>query len=133
MGVRPLALLAVASLLLVACQGGPPAPSDPEVARGRLLYAQVCQQCHGDASTGAGRIPTAPPHSPEGHTWHHADGQIVDIVLGRFDFPGRTMPSFAGLVTEQDVQAILAYLKTNWTEEQRSFQAEASRNWEKTH
>ena len=73
----------------------------------------------------------APIHGPSGHTWHHADSQLVDIVLGRLSYLARTMPSYEATLSEKDVLAILAYLKTNWPPEQRAFQEEASRNWEK--
>ncbi|MBI4236620.1 MAG: cytochrome c [Chloroflexi bacterium] len=124
----PWAPLVAAALLLAAC-GGPradPAPAE----KGRALYTAICQACHGDAATGAGGVPPAPSHGVDGHTWHHADGQIVEIVLGKFNYPGRVMPSFAGQLSEEEVRAVLAYLKTNWLPEQRAFQEEVSRNWE---
>ena len=40
------------------------------------------------------------------------------------------MPSFEGQLTEEQVWAVLAYLKTNWTPQQRASQAEVTRNWE---
>jgi mono/diheme cytochrome c family protein len=33
------------------------------------------------------------------------------------------MPAFAGQLSEQEVEAILAYIKTWWTDEQRAAQA----------
>jgi mono/diheme cytochrome c family protein len=36
------------------------------------------------------------------------------------------MPAFEGILTADDVAAILAYLKTWWTDEQREFQAEVT-------
>ena len=39
------------------------------------------------------------------------------------------MPSFAGILNEDKVEAILAYLKTDWTEKQRATQAEETENW----
>ena len=97
---------------------------------GISLYAENCQGCHGDAKTGQGAIGDAAVHGPEGHTWHHADGQLTEIILGQLDYPGRTMPSFADTLEEEDVAAILDYFKTNWEADQLVFQAEASRNWE---
>jgi mono/diheme cytochrome c family protein len=72
----------------------------------------------------------APSHGPGGHTWHHADTQIADIILGRAEYPGRTMPSFAGRLSEAEVEALLAHLKGGWTGEQRTAQAEVTRQWE---
>ena len=94
--------------------------------RGRTLYEGSCSQCHEAADNGTGRL--APPHGPQGHTWHHPNGEIIDIVLGRLDYPGRAMPSFQGKLSEEEVLAILAYLKTNWTPEQREFQEAVTRD-----
>ncbi len=96
--------------LVTGCTKG--LPSNPESGvRGRTLYGEFCQSCHGDAVTGDQAIPGAPPHGPQGHTWHHEDGQLEAIFLGEFDYPGRAMPAFQGVLTEEDVRAILAYLK----------------------
>jgi mono/diheme cytochrome c family protein len=38
------------------------------------------------------------------------------------------MPTFKEQLTEEDVAAILAYIKTWWTEEQRQFQARITRD-----
>lgn len=122
-------LLLGGALLLGACTSF--SRSDLAQAElGSAVYAQRCQVCHGDAATGKGAIPTAPTHGFEGHTWHHADGQIVQIVTGEFQYPGRTMPSFGGILSEEEVRAVLAYLKTTWLPEQQAFQAEVSQNWE---
>ena len=117
------------SLLVIGCSAGE--QGDDLAAQGEQLYAQDCQSCHGDAATGVGRLTVlVPSHGPGGHTWHHADGQIVDIVLGQFTYPGREMPSFAGTLTEEQVEAILAYIKLGWNEEMREYQAQVSRGWE---
>ena len=96
---------------------------------GASIYARHCQTCHGDAATGEGAVADAPTHGPEGHTWHHADGQLADNILGRFTFPGKTMPSFEGILTEKKVADVLAFLKKGWEPQQVEFQAEVSRNW----
>lgn len=101
--------------------------ADPE--RGAAIYAANCQICHGDAATGRQAGLNTPTHGPEGHTWHHADGQLVQIIYGRLDFPGRSMPSFEGILSEAEVLNVLAYLKSGWGAEQRRFQTEASENW----
>lgn len=114
---------------VTACATG--AGSGPgHVEHGQHLYAQQCASCHGDAATGRGAVPPAPNHGPEGHTWHHADGDLAGIILGRLDYPSRSMPSFAGKLTEADVAAVLAHIKAGWTEAQRTQQAELSRRWE---
>lgn len=127
--LRPAFVAAVLIVATASCtfEAG---SNDAEVQRGQSLYAENCQVCHGDAATGEGGIVNAPVHGPDGHTWHHADGQLTDIILGRLNFPGRTMPSFEGTLSEEDVYAILAFFKSNWESDQLAFQAEVSMNWE---
>jgi mono/diheme cytochrome c family protein len=80
-----------------------------------------------------------PLHNTIGHTWHHSDRQLTDMVLngsaemgemmrrmmGSEDTP--RMPAFKDTLTEEEVGAILAYIKTWWTEEQREWQAQVTR------
>lgn len=83
--------------------------------------------------TGEGRddgFSLAPIHGPEGHTWHHADGQLLDLIQGRSTYPDRTMPKFEGVLSDADVNAVVEFLKLGWTEEQLTFQREVSANWE---
>lgn len=122
------AFFALAGLTACADRGE---SGTPDAARGAGIYADKCQVCHGDAATGRQAAPNTPTHGPEGHTWHHADGQLVQIILGRLDFPGKTMPPFEGELSESDVLDVLEHLKSNWPAEQRQFQAEASENWQK--
>ena len=124
------AALGIGLTALVGCSGDPSSEGTALVEEGKRLYAANCQSCHGDAPTGEGRIDSAPSHGPSGHTWHHADGLLEHIILGEFDYPGRTMPSFADSLSEEEVGAVIAYIKTGWSEEQRAAQEVASRNWE---
>ncbi len=120
--------LTTVALLVIGCAAG---EREVDLAQGEQFYAQNCQLCHGDAATGAERLTALiPSHGPGGHTWHHADGQIIDIVLGRFTYPGQEMPSFAGTLTEEQVVAILVYIKLGWSEEMLEFQAGVSKGWE---
>lgn len=108
---------------------------EQQLARGEELYRANCQSCHGDARTGAGALPGVPMHGPEGHTWHHSDRNLKEIIL---DGPGETgemmrrmmgvpestprMPAWRGTLSEEEVDAILAYIKQGWTPQQRDFQ-----------
>ncbi|GBD10570.1 hypothetical protein HRbin23_00214 [bacterium HR23] len=127
---RPLSLLAglvLVGILLLACQkGGAVAPQ--VVQRGQSLYQTYCITCHGGIQ-GDTRVPYAPPHTSAGHTWHHPDGQLKEIILNGYTYRG-TMPAFRGILSEEDVEAILAYIKTWWGEQERAYQAEVSRLWE---
>jgi mono/diheme cytochrome c family protein len=97
---------------------------DADLARGQQMYEANCMHCHGGA-TGGDIADIPPPHNAAGHTWHHPDCVIVDIVLDgmpvRLGYP--EMPAFGDRLSEADVHAILAYIKTWWEPDQREFQA----------
>ena len=91
-----------------------------------MLYAQRCQSCHGNLA-GNGNDGVAPLHNQLGHTFHHPDAQLVDVVLlGKP--PG--MPSFGDQLTEEEVEAILDYIKTSWSESDRAIQADISERYQ---
>ena len=100
------------------------------IARGAELYAANCQACHGGATGGTLKdIP--PPHNANGHTWHHADQQIMNMVLNgiSFSLEEQKMPSFQGALVEEEVEDISAYMKTWWTKKQLVSQQEVTRQW----
>jgi len=108
-------------------------PSDTVlVTRGKDIYAQHCASCHGANLEGQpewrkrlpnGRLP-APPHDESGHTWHHADAVLIDIVKNSL-VPGRTapdgyqtdMPAYGKTLSDDDIVAVLAYIKSMWPAE----------------
>jgi cytochrome c5 len=139
--------LLVMTLVFSACADNEPKDSDASsptpiimvmreeasaetLARGAELYAANCQSCHGGA-TGGDLKDIPPPHNANGHTWHHADQQLMNMVLNgiSFSLEEQKMPAFRDKLTEEEVKAILAYIKTWWTEEQRQSQKEVTRQW----
>ncbi|HZW20953.1 cytochrome c [Noviherbaspirillum sp.] len=119
-------------------------PSDQQaVARGKDIYTAQCAVCHGAKLEGQpewrkrlpnGRLP-APPHDESGHTWHHPDAVLVDIVKHGL-VPGRTapdgyqsdMPAYAQTLSDADISAVLAYIKSTWPAEVRAQQKEMTLN-----
>jgi mono/diheme cytochrome c family protein len=140
-----------AALLLLAAGGAagwfllrPGLPRiDPDDARqvalGRSLYAAQCARCHGAGLEGQpnwrdrlpdGRLP-APPHDAGGHTWHHPDAQLFGITKhGLVPYVGADyasdMPAFAGILTDGEIAAVLAYIKSTWPPDIRAHQARIS-------
>lgn len=113
-------------------------PTAALLTRGAQLYDAYCLACHGGA-TGGGMMDMPPRHNANGHTWHHPDCQLVDSVLNGSGEMGEIMrrmmgvpetaprmPAFKGQLTEDDAVAILTYIKTWWTQEQRVAQARLS-------
>ena len=100
------------------------------IEQGAALYVGNCQVCHGGATGGKLRdIP--PPHNAKGHTWDHADQQIIEMTLNgiSFSLEKQRMPAFKDKLSEDDVKAILAYIKTWWTEDQRTQQQKVTEEW----
>ena len=129
--VSSYATVALALAFLVGACGGASddtgAGESAEIQQGAALYEENCVSCHGGESGGA--IADSPPrHNANGHTWHHPDCQLIDITLRGAaawgaDPSTSAMPAFAGELTEAEAEAILAYIKTWWTDEQRASQA----------
>lgn len=111
-----------------------------DVAAGQELYAQSCASCHGANLEGQadwrrrlenGRMP-APPHDESGHTWHHSDRNLFIVTRGGVSavVPGyeSDMPAFEGILTDEEIVDVLAYIKNTWPDRQREFQTEVSAN-----
>lgn len=111
--------------------------SDPVLALGARLYAANCQACHGDRQ-GSGRLSPAPPHNEDGHTWHHSDRNLIETIMNGSGEMGEMMrrmmgvpedaprmPAFRDKLSEEDVHAILGYIKTWWTPQQRRMQEQS--------
>jgi len=107
---------------------------------GRVLYAQHCASCHGLKLEGqadwrrrlpSGRLP-APPHDASGHTWHHPDQVLLRItkegpaaVVGN-DYES-DMPGFAAILTDQQIRDVIFYIKSTWSERERTYQDQINR------
>ncbi|AVO48783.1 MULTISPECIES: c-type cytochrome [Melaminivora] len=109
-------------------------PDDPQVLRvGARIYAQQCAACHGAKGEGQahwrdrgpdGLLP-APPHDASGHTWHHPDEQLFAItkqglakLINQPDY--RTaMPIYGGVLSDDEIVAVLSWIKAQWPSEIR--------------
>ena len=131
-----LAVFAAAMLAAAAAwvfwPSSPPGRADPgdprQVALGERIYREHCAVCHGAALEGqldwrarnaAGRLP-APPHDATGHTWHHTDEQLFLLTKRGLAPPlapegyESDMPGFADRLTDEQIWAVLAYIKSRW-------------------
>lgn len=143
--------VAAIALGLSAC-GEVPAPGDDPrvdprileiVNRGDRVYAQQCASCHGAKLDGQadwrqrrpnGRLP-APPHDESGHTWHHPDHALFAITKNGMVPPyapkgyESDMPAFGGKLSDDEIWAALAYIKSHWrTSQVLAARAEMTRN-----
>jgi len=118
-----------------------PDPAGEAILRGQIIYRKSCAACHGANLEGQenwrianedGTMP-APPHNGEGHTWHHDDQLLFDYTkfggagamaaLGMTDFKSG-MPAFEDTLTDEDINNVWAFIKSTWTDKERSVQAE---------
>ncbi len=109
-------------------------PADPAnsraVAEGEAVYLANCASCHGTRLEGQpnwqealpdGGYP-APPHDGSGHTWRHSDPQLFEATKfgGAFSAaPGSVshMPSFENVLSDDEIWAALAFVKSRWPAE----------------
>jgi len=139
LGLSALVIVAGASLawswLLPAAPRIDP-DNETQVAQGQVVYAAQCARCHGADLRGQpnwrerqanGRLP-APPHDEFGHSWHHPDSVLFAITkhgIAAYAPPGyeSDMPAFDGVLTDDEIAAVLAYIKSRWPPEVRARQA----------
>ena len=136
-----LTLLGLALGQPLAAEGVLPHADPARVASGEGVYREHCAVCHGAALEGEadwrtpgpdGLLP-APPHDETGHTWHHADGLLIDIVTrGTEAVVGggyrSNMPGFGELLSEQQILDVLAYIKSTWPPRIVEIHDEVNRN-----
>ncbi len=134
-------LLAGAGYLAYERLYGPTAgaPDPAQLALGRRLYGDNCAACHGAELEGQanwrqrdpdGLLP-APPHDETGHTWHHPDRQLFEITKrGTAAIVGSdyqtAMGPFGDVLSDDEIRAVLAYIKSRWPENIRARQAEVT-------
>jgi mono/diheme cytochrome c family protein len=106
-----------------------------QIAQGQLLYNARCASCHGKNLEGQpnwrsplpnGRMP-APPHDKTCHTWHHADEALRGVTKhGLKPFAGDNyesdMPAFGTILNDEEIEAILVFIKSTWPERERAYQ-----------
>jgi len=150
---RPGHKLSLIAALLVAVFGGgiaawyavgqapaDPGGTDPDnkalVALGQQVYAKTCAACHGANLEGEKNWKQrksdgtfgAPPHDPTGHTWHHADALLFRITKhgGASVAPSgfkSGMPGFKEQLSDREIWAVLAFIKSRWSPRERQVQA----------
>lgn len=118
------------------------APTDGQaLIQGKRLYDTYCASCHGANLQGQpnwrarlanGRLP-APPHDVSGHTWHHPDGQLIEMIkigfVGGINAPQgyqSDMPGFESVLSDEQIALILGYIKRSWPERALAAQKEIS-------
>jgi len=142
-GFGAVLVVGVLALVILRANGssGVANPNDQaQVRAGQGVYAARCAACHGRNLAGQPNwkveLPTggrpAPPHDASGHTWHHADTLLFDIVKrgGQASSPTEyknLMPAFGGALRDEEIWAVLAFIKSTWPPDIRAAQDEVNR------
>jgi mono/diheme cytochrome c family protein len=107
-----------------------PALDADRIVEGAELYEQNCATCHKADRSGDPNWKIAnddgifppPPHDNAGHTWHHPDALLAGYVMDGLEGAPSGMPQFRGKLTDDQVRSILEFFKSEWGEDERTFQ-----------
>lgn len=120
---RPAPFLALLGmcLLLAACAGGAQEVDlgDPATL-GFRTYAQWCATCHGNEGEGFVNNLNAPALNADGETYLLSDAAILAAIIDGGAESGGVMNPLGDYLVEEQEQAVLEYVHTLWTDEQRS-------------
>ena len=96
-----------------------------QVKSGDVLYQKHCATCHQADASGTGdwrqldvngKYPP-PPLNGSAHTWHHhLEGLKRTIRIGGVSLGG-SMPGFANKLNNQEIEAVLAWVQSQWSDE----------------
>ena len=84
---------------------------DPEV--GLQLYSKYCQVCHGVEGDGHGIMTKLMGMTPMDHTNPNVTNRLDNEELARsiLDGKGRFMPAWRGTLSQDDVEALVSYIR----------------------
>ena len=97
------------------------------VATGATIYTKNCLSCHGVSGVGTknwrqrgedGSFPP-PPLNGTAHTWHHPLA-VLQRTIKQGGVPlGGKMPAFGDKLTDEEIDAVIAYIQSQWPEQTR--------------
>jgi mono/diheme cytochrome c family protein len=99
--------------------------SQQQVEAGKLLFTRHCAECHGKRAEGNAnwriRLPDGslppPPLNGTAHSWHHQLPVLRRAIrVGGQPFGGR-MPGFAGKLEDHQVDSVIAWFQSLWSNE----------------
>ena len=99
------------------------------IARGKIIYENNCVGCHQVNLIGVENWRSldedshrkAPPLNGTGHTWHHNDASLHNIIkygLAKIvkNYEGK-MLGFGDNLEDKDIDSVLAYIKSFWPDD----------------
>ncbi len=109
-------LLVIVGALLASCAQEATKPDqsvllqDPKYIMGSGLYKRNCAGCHGER--GEGHTSLGPPINTQKWQQGITDEQIRKVILEGRRVAGTSMDSFAGMLTDDEVAAIIVYVRS---------------------
>ena len=113
--------------------------SELMIVRGKIAYQNNCVSCHQVNLAGAENWKgldedghrKAPPLNGTGHTWHHDDATLHTIIKYGLvgiasDYEGK-MGGFGDNLSDKDIDAVLAYIKSFWPDDYYQHQINLSK------
>ena len=99
------------------------------INRGKIIYESYCASCHQVNLSGAENWKgldedghrKAPPLNGTGHTWHHDDASLHNIIkygLAKIvkNYEGK-MIGFGDKINDKQIDSVLSYIKSHWEDE----------------
>ena len=96
------------------------------ISRGKIIYDSYCVSCHQVNLIGAENWKEldedghrkAPPLNGKGHTWHHDDASLHNIIkygLAKLvkNYEGK-MLGYEDSLKDKDIDSVLSYMKSFW-------------------
>jgi len=143
--MRKAILIPLAVLVLAACERDQPDPkarwtdtaapagapmqtrwyTQEQVDAGAVLYLQNCETCHKKNAEGTaewktrdanGKLPP-PPLNGTAHAWHHPLSILRTVVMRGGAPVGGSMPAFGDKLDATQIDAILAWVQSHWSED----------------
>ena len=117
-------------------------PANEQLYLAQQNYNKWCAHCHGWAGDGQPQITienaeergyhTVPRHDSQGHTWHHPDQILFEVIKYGVQAPTNLYPmsSFDEQLTDDEIFGIIDYIKRWWTDEQGQSQSKLTIQFE---
>ena len=99
------------------------------IARGKIVYESNCVSCHQANLVGAENWKgldedghrKAPPLNGTGHTWHHDDASLHNIIkygLAKIvKNYKKKMIGFGDKINDKQIDSVLSYIKSHWEDQ----------------
>ncbi|MFO7664618.1 MAG: c-type cytochrome [Chloroflexota bacterium] len=107
-------------MLLAACGANQEQDLGDPATLGERTYIQWCVPCHGASGEGFVNTLNAPALNADGETYLLSDEAMVAAIIDGGAETGGMMNPLGDFLAPEQIAAVLEYIHTIWTDEQRS-------------